>query len=50
MHVPNESVPLFKDVTYDMERDDVNTLGQDTMFQASCCVRGTRVRGMSLTI
>ena len=36
-HVPGESVPLLKDVTCDMARGDVNTFGQDTMFQASCC-------------
>ena len=37
VHVPSEGVPLIKDVTYDMARGDVNTFGQDTMFQASCC-------------
>ena len=37
VHVPGESVPLLKDVTCDMARGDVNTVGQDTMFQASCC-------------
>ena len=37
VHVPGESVPLLRDVTCDMARGDVNTSGQDTMFQASCC-------------
>ena len=37
VHVPGEGVPLIKDVTYDMARGDVKTVGQDTMFQASCC-------------
>ena len=37
VHVPGEGVPLIKDVVYDMARGDVNTFGQDTMFQASRC-------------
>ena len=37
VHVPDEGVHLIKDVTYDMARGDVNTFGQDTMFQASSC-------------
>ena len=37
VRVPSEGVPITKDVTYDMARGHVNTFGQDTMFQASCC-------------
>ena len=37
VHMPGENVPLLKDVTCDMARGDVNTVGQDTMFQASGC-------------
>ena len=37
VHVPSEDAPLVRDVRHDMARGDVNTFGQDTMFQASCC-------------